>query len=51
MAGKKLHTMVVDLKKVFDCVPRKVIWLALKRKGVMEKEVLIVKKYLNICEN
>ena len=37
MAGRKLYVVFVDLEKAFDHVPRKVIWLVLSRKGVMEK--------------
>ena len=35
----KLYTIFVDLEKVFDDVPKKVIWWALRKIGVMEKEV------------
>jgi len=32
----------VDLEKTFDRVPREVIWWTLKRKGVMESEIMII---------
>ena len=45
-AGRKLHMVFVDLEKAFDRVPRQVIWWALRRKGVMEREIqAIVEMY------
>ena len=35
-ANKRLYMAFVDLKKVFDRVPRKVIWWALRKLGVEE---------------
>ena len=48
MTGRKLLVVFVHLKKVFDHVPRKVIWLALKKKSVMEREVFAITE---ICKN
>jgi len=42
MAGKRLCIVFVDLEKAFDRVPREVIWWALKRKGVMEREITVI---------
>ena len=33
-ANKRLYMSFVDLEKAFDCVPRKVIWWALRKLGV-----------------
>jgi len=39
----------VDLEKAFNRVPREVTWWALKRKGVMEREITaIMEMYKNI---
>ena len=35
--GRKLFVEFVDLEKAFDRVPRKMVWLAWKRKGFMER--------------
>ena len=48
--GKKLYWMFVDLEKVFDQVPRKVIWWALSRKGVVEKEIRAITEIYNCVE-
>jgi len=37
---KKLCMVFVDMEKAFDRVPREVIWWALRRKGVMEREIM-----------
>ena len=34
--NKKLHFTFVDLEKPFDCVPRKVIWWAMRKLGIEE---------------
>ena len=44
IAGKKLYMVFVDLEKAFDRVPRELIWWALRRKGVMEREIMAIKK-------
>ena len=40
--NKRLYIAFVDLEKAFDHVPRKVIWWALRKLGVMEKIVQLV---------
>ena len=35
-ANRRLNMAFVDLEKAFDCVPRKVIWWALRKLGVEE---------------
>jgi hypothetical protein len=48
-AGRKLHMIFVDLEKAFDRVPRKVIWWALRRNGVVEREIqAIMEMYENV---
>jgi hypothetical protein len=41
-ANKNLHMVFVDLEKAYDRVPRKVLWWAMKVKGVPEKYVKVV---------
>ena len=41
-AKKRLYMAFVDLEKTFDCVPRKVIWWALKKLDVEEWIVRLV---------
>ena len=41
-ANKRLYIAFVDLEKAFDCVPRKVIWWALRKLGVEEWIVRLV---------
>ena len=41
--GKKLHVCFVDLEKVFNRVPRKVLELAMTKKGMAEVLVRSVK--------
>ena len=49
VAGKNLHMVFVDLEKVFDRVPREVIWRSQRRKGVLEREIkAITEMYTNI---
>ena len=40
--NKRLYMAFVDLEKAFDCVPRKVIWRALRKLGVEEWIVRLV---------
>ena len=40
--NKRLYMAFVDLEKAFDCVPRKVIWWALRKLGVEEWIVRLV---------
>ena len=40
--NKRLYMALVDLEKAFDCVPRKVIWWALRKLGVEECIVWLV---------
>ena len=49
-AGKKLYLVFVDLEKAFDRVPRKVIWWALKRKGVLEREIRAIMEMCNCVQ-
>ena len=37
--NKELYMVFVDFEKAFDRVPRDVIWWALRRKGVNEREI------------
>ena len=41
-ANKRLHMAFVDLEKAFDRIPRKVIWLALRKLSVEEWIVRLV---------
>ena len=34
LLNKRLYMAFMDLEKAFDCVPRKVIWWALRKLGV-----------------
>ena len=40
--NKDLHMVFVDLEKAFDRIPRDLIWLCLRKKGVPEECVQIV---------
>lgn len=41
-----LNIVLVDLEKVYDRLFRKVLWWAVKEKGVPEKYVQLVRRYL-----
>ena len=41
-ANKPLYLAFIDLKKAFDCVPRKVIWWAMRKLGVKEWAIQVV---------
>ena len=49
-AGKKLYLVFVDLEKAFNRVPRKVTWWALRRKGVLEREIRAIMEMYNCVE-
>ena len=50
-ANKRLYMAFVDLEKAFDCVPRKVIWWALRKLGLEEWIVRLVQRmYANVGE-
>ena len=50
MAGRKLDVVFIDQEKAFDLVPRKVIWWALRRKRLMEREALAIKEMCKTVE-
>ena len=45
--NKKLYFAFVDLEKAFDCVPRKVIWWAMRKLGIEEWIVRFVQAMYN----
>ena len=47
--GRHLYFAFVDLEKAFDCVPRKVIWWALRKAGVDEWIVKVVQCMYDGC--
>ena len=45
---RKLYMVFVDLKKASNRTPTEVIWWALRRKGVVEREIKAIKEmYMN----
>ena len=47
--GKQIYMAFVDLEKAFDQIPRKVIWRAMRKLGVMEWIVKLVQgMYKNV---
>ena len=51
-ARKQMQIIFVDLEKACDKVPRKLVWEALRRRGVDERYVKVVKDmYKDWCEN
>ena len=45
--NKKLYFAFVDLEKAFDCIPRKVIWWAMRKLGIEEWIVQFVQAMYN----
>ena len=41
--GKELHAVFVDLEKVYDRVPKDLIWYSLRQKGVPEAYINIIR--------
>ena len=48
--GKELHAVFVDLEKAFDRVPRELIWYSLRRKGVPEANINIIRNMYAGCK-
>ena len=48
--GKKLHVVFVDLEKAYDMVPRELIWYSLRRKGVPEAYINIIRDMYAGCK-
>ena len=48
--GKELHVVFVDLEKTYDRVPRELIWNSLRRKGVPEAYINIIRDMYAGCK-
>ena len=48
--GKALHAVFVDLEKAYDRMPRELIWYSLRRKGVPEAYITIIRDRYDGCK-
>ena len=48
--GKELHVLFVDLEKAYDRVPSELIWYSLRRKGVPEAYINIIRDMCAGCK-
>ena len=48
--GKELHVVCVDLAKAYDRVPRELIWYSLRRNGVQEAYIDIIRDMYAGCK-
>ena len=46
-SGRQLFMVFVNLKKAFDRIPRKMIWCAIRWKGVVKNNSVIIEMYKN----
>lgn len=49
--NEKLHTVFVDLKKAYDTVDRTLMWAILKKYGIPEKTVNVIKGFYEGMQN
>ena len=42
-----MHLVLIDFEKAFDSVNREVLWLALKKRGISNKIVSVIKSIYN----